>query len=96
MTTELLTDLDGSITRRFGTVADDARVARATTSLEANGISVLRAADAAEARGIVLGLIPAGSPSSSSMRSSGSSTRSMLMAGKPDGETPIYSGPYVD
>jgi hypothetical protein len=37
-------------------VADDARVTRTAAALEANGISVLRAADAAER--IVLGLIP--------------------------------------
>jgi hypothetical protein len=61
MITELRPDLDRSISRRFGTVADEARVQRATTALEANGISVLRAADTAEAKRIVLGLIPDGS-----------------------------------
>src|SRR5437867_5985722 len=61
MTTELYTDLDGSIRRRFGTLADDARVRRTAAALEANGMSVLRAADAAEAKRIVLGLIPDGS-----------------------------------
>jgi L-lactate utilization protein LutC len=61
MITELPLDLDQSITRRFATVADDARVKRTTTALEANGISVLRAADAADAKRIVLGLIPDGS-----------------------------------
>ena len=59
--TELHPDLDRSIVRRFGTVADDTRVRRAAAALEANGISVRRAADAAEARRIVLGLIPDGS-----------------------------------
>ena len=54
-------DLDRSIRRRFETVADDSRVRRATAALESNGISVFRAADAAEAKRIVLGLIPAGS-----------------------------------
>jgi hypothetical protein len=57
---ELKPDLDPSITRRFGTVADDARVKRATAALEANGITVLRAADPAEARRIVMDLIPDG------------------------------------
>jgi hypothetical protein len=57
---ELNPELDPSITRRFGTVADDARVKRATAALEANGITVLRAADPAEARRIVLDLIPQG------------------------------------
>src|SRR3989449_926575 len=61
MTSELYTDLDRSIRRRFGTLGDDARVRRTAAALEANGISVLRAADAAEAKRIVLGLIPDGS-----------------------------------
>src|SRR5437763_12094806 len=61
MTTELYTDLDQSIRRRFGTLGDDPRVRRTAAALEANGISVLRAADAAEAKRIVLGLIPDGS-----------------------------------
>src|SRR5438445_652533 len=59
--TELQLELDPSIKRRFGTVADDARVTRTTAALEANGIQVLRAADAAEAKRTVLGLIPDGS-----------------------------------
>jgi hypothetical protein len=58
---ELLPDVDPEIVRRFGTLADDTRVRRATAALEANGISVLRAADAAEAKEVVLGLIPDGS-----------------------------------
>jgi L-lactate utilization protein LutC len=61
MITEFQPDLNRSITRRFGTVAGDDRVKRATAALEAHGISVLRASDAAEAKGIVLGLIPDGS-----------------------------------
>ena len=61
MTIELQPDLDHSIRRRFGTVADDARVRGTAAALEANGISVLRAANAAEAKRIVLGLIPDGS-----------------------------------
>lgn len=61
MVTELKPDLDRSVTRRFATIADDARVERATAALEANGISVLRAADGADAKRIVLGLIPDGS-----------------------------------
>jgi hypothetical protein len=61
MSTEVEFDLDQSIRRRFGIVADDARVTRTTAALEANGISVLRAADAAEAKRMVLGLIPDGS-----------------------------------
>jgi hypothetical protein len=61
MIRKLQQDLDRSVIHRFGTVADDARVKRTATALEANGISVLRAADAAEAKRIVLGLIPDGS-----------------------------------
>ncbi len=60
MISELRPELDPSITRRFGTVADDASVERATAALEANGITVLRAASPAEARRIVLDLIPEG------------------------------------
>jgi hypothetical protein len=61
VTIELHPDLDPSISRRFGTVADEARVKRTAAALEANGITVLRAGDAAEAKQIVLGLIPDGS-----------------------------------
>jgi YkgG family uncharacterized protein len=61
MVTELQPDLDRSVRRRFGTPADDARVERTTAALQANGISVLRAPDVAEARRIVVGLIPDGS-----------------------------------
>jgi hypothetical protein len=61
MVTELNSKLDQSISRRYATMADDARVKRTAAALEANGIGVLRAADAAEARRVVLDLIPAGS-----------------------------------
>ncbi len=61
MSTELQPALDQSLSGRFATVADDDRVTRTVAALEANGISVLRAANAAEAKRIVLGLIPAGS-----------------------------------
>jgi YkgG family uncharacterized protein len=61
MITEFNPDLDRSISRQFATSADDARVKRTAAALEANGISVLRAADAAEAKRIVLELIPDGS-----------------------------------
>jgi hypothetical protein len=57
---ELKPELDPSITRRFGTLADDASVRRATAALEANGIKVFRASNAAEAKQIVLSLIPDG------------------------------------
>jgi hypothetical protein len=58
---ELLPAVDSDAVRRFGTLADDARVMRAAAALEANGISVLRVIDAAEAKEVVLGLIPIGS-----------------------------------
>jgi hypothetical protein len=61
MATELIPDLDRSVSRRFATLADEPRVKRTAAALEANGISVLRAADAEEAKRIVLGLIPDGS-----------------------------------
>src|SRR5882672_9126688 len=61
MSTDLQLDLDPSVKRRFGTVADAERVARTAAALEANGIRVLRAASAAEAKRIVLDLIPNGS-----------------------------------
>lgn len=50
-----------SIDRRFATMADDEGVRRTADALEANGINVMRATDAADAKRIVLGLIPAGS-----------------------------------
>jgi len=58
---ELEPNLDPSISRRFGTVADEPRVKRTVAALEANGITVLRAPDAAAAKRIVLDLIPDGS-----------------------------------
>jgi hypothetical protein len=58
---ERISDVDPEIARHFGTVPDDSRVSRAAAALERNGISVLRAANAAEAKRIVLGLIPDGS-----------------------------------
>jgi hypothetical protein len=60
MIKELEPTLDPSLTLRFGTVATDARVKRATIALETNGITVHRAADGAEAKRMVLGLIPDG------------------------------------
>src|SRR3954452_10486014 len=46
---------------RFANLADEASVTRTAAALEANGITVARAASAAEAKRIVLDLIPAGS-----------------------------------
>ena len=50
MIAELSIDLDQSITRRFATLADDARVTQTAAALEANGMSVLRATDASDAK----------------------------------------------
>jgi hypothetical protein len=61
VSTELQLDLDPSIRREFGTLARDAQVTRTAAAVEANGISVPRATDAAEAKRIVLQLIPDGS-----------------------------------
>ena len=61
MITELDREVERASGRRFATLADERRVRRATAALEANGITVLRAGDAAEAKRIVLDLIPEGS-----------------------------------
>jgi hypothetical protein len=61
MITQVHTDLDRSINRQFSTMAQQARVKRTAAALEANGMTVLRATNAAEAKRIVLGLIPEGS-----------------------------------
>ncbi len=58
MISELEPKLDPSISRRFGTVADEPSVKRTVAALEANGITVLRAPDSATAKRIVLDLIP--------------------------------------
>ena len=62
MLKEVEFDPDESLTRRWGTRADDVRVKRAMAALQANGITVLRASDAAAAKRIVLDLIPDASP----------------------------------
>jgi hypothetical protein len=59
--TEAQLDPDRTLSRRFAAPADDARVTRTAAALEANGITVLRAPNSAEAKRIVLDLIPAGS-----------------------------------
>lgn len=45
---------------RFAILADEGRLERVVASLEANGMTVLRASDAADAKRLVLGLIPEG------------------------------------
>ena len=54
-------DLDSKLRRRFAVPAEEARVRRTAAALEANGITVLGARNSAEAKRIVLDLIPAGS-----------------------------------
>jgi L-lactate utilization protein LutC len=58
--TQRTPDLERSLSGRFAVLADDARVARTAAALEANGIGVVRAATAEEAKQIVLGLVPDG------------------------------------
>ncbi|MDX6513046.1 MAG: hypothetical protein QOE36_2550 [Gaiellaceae bacterium] len=59
MTAELQPELD-SLNRGFATMADESSVNRAAAALEANGISVIRAANSGEAKRIVLALVPPG------------------------------------
>ena len=58
---EVQPDLDSTLRRRYATPAENARVTRTAAALEANGMTVLRARNSAEAKRIVLDLIPAGS-----------------------------------
>jgi acyl-CoA hydrolase len=60
MITQVRPGLDRPSTTDYGNAVDDDRVERAAAALESNGMAVFRAADAAEARRIVLGLIPEG------------------------------------
>jgi hypothetical protein len=60
MINELASTLDPSVTRRFGRLADEPSLKRATAALEANGVRVLRAADPAGAKQMVMDLIPEG------------------------------------
>jgi len=62
MIKEVEVEPDGALARRWGTRPDDIRVKRTMAALEANGITVLRAPDAAAAKRMVLGLIPDASP----------------------------------
>jgi LUD domain len=59
--TEVTLDLDRKLNARFEAPAEEARVRRTAAALEANGITVHRAPNKAEAKRIVLDLIPAGS-----------------------------------
>src|SRR5438270_8347076 len=57
MIKEVDVDPDRLLTQRWGTRADDVQVKRTMAALEANGITALRASDAAAAKRIVLDLI---------------------------------------
>ena len=59
--TKVQPDLSRTLSGRFATPAEDARVRRTAAALEANGMTVLRAPNRAEAKRIVLDLIPSGS-----------------------------------
>jgi hypothetical protein len=95
VSTELQVDLDPAIKRRSGTVADGARVTRTAAALEANGISVLRAADAAEAKRIVLGLIPDGSQVTTARRNRSRYRGSSMRSSGPPASTPCAHGSGV-
>jgi hypothetical protein len=61
MSSDLQFDLNASLRREFGTLPGERQVRRTATALEANGFSVLLAEDSAQAKRIVLELIPDGS-----------------------------------
>ena len=61
MITQLHPDLERSTGNRFGMKASEGRVKRTAAALGANGITVLRAPNAAAAKQVVLDLIPDGS-----------------------------------
>jgi hypothetical protein len=58
---EVQPELDSTVRGRFAVPAEEAGVRRTAAALEANGITVLRAQNSAEAKRIVLDLIPPGS-----------------------------------
>jgi LUD domain len=60
MVTDFKPEMNHAVSRRFATLADDMRVRRTAASLERRGMTVLHARDGAEAKRIVLGLIPDG------------------------------------
>jgi L-lactate utilization protein LutC len=61
MSTASETTIEPPVNRGFDTLADEDTVRRTAAALEANGMTVLRATDAADARRIVTSLIPEGS-----------------------------------
>jgi L-lactate utilization protein LutC len=61
LTATITPTVDESITRRYSTKADPERVERTAAALEANGFTVFKVANAAEASRLVLDLIAEGS-----------------------------------
>jgi L-lactate utilization protein LutC len=59
--TEINPNVELALDRQFATLADERRIQRTAAALQANGIGVVRATNAADAKRIVLGLIPDGS-----------------------------------
>jgi L-lactate utilization protein LutC len=59
--TQVESDIERELRRRFATPAEDARVVRTAEALRANGMTVLRAADGGVAKKLVLDLIAEGS-----------------------------------
>ena len=60
ITTPTRTNVTAPLSREFATTADEPRVTRTASALEANGIAVFRATDAADAKDLVMDLIPDG------------------------------------
>jgi L-lactate utilization protein LutC len=61
MTTAPETTIEPPLNGGYDTLATEDQVLRTAAALEANGMTVLRATDAADAKRIVMGLIPEGS-----------------------------------
>ena len=61
MTTAPDTTIDPPLKRGFDILADEDTVLRTAAALERNGMTVVRATDAADAKRIVMGLVPEGS-----------------------------------
>jgi L-lactate utilization protein LutB len=59
--TDVQPDIDATLEKKFATLPDQARVDRTVWALERNGITVVRAATAEDAKQVVLDLIPPGS-----------------------------------
>src|SRR5436305_11434000 len=58
MANDIEVELEPEVRARYGALADEATVDAAAAALEANGITVLRAANGAAAKELVVGLVP--------------------------------------